>query len=486
MNFLSRALTSLTRNPLKTLLLLLIVFILAVVISGAISVQQAIQNTDSNLRHKLPPVVSINYDNDGAEEHMALTGSWPEWTSPSTETLLEIAALPQVRNYDILSSKGLFSTDLEFYIPEGAWPWSAGMGDWEVFWLKGVSRPDFVDLEEGIIEITSGRSFTQEETQSLSYVTLISEEFAQLNNLNLGSTIRLYEVIWDYEGLKQSLGDGTYTWEHDESFYIEENILSQRAYDFEVIGIFRSNAEFNIDRHHNDIRKTEQLNRFYIPNQVIHGEHQVYFENAVYVLNDSREIEEFRVAAEALLPDFWIVADASDAFAKFESSMASIVGLAEVALWVAVAASIIILSLLIVLLLRERKREIGVYLALGEQRTKVIAQMLTEVVVVALLAIVLALFVGNFLAEALSESMLKNDMIARQNAGDLVTMITPLDDMGFGLANVLAEEALLTYSVTLDAATIGLFFIFALSSVVIATILPMLYIVRLNPKKIML
>jgi len=483
MNFLSRAFTSMTRNPLKTLLLLLITFVLGIVISIAISVQQAVHNTDTNLRRRLPPVVSINYDHDGAEEYMALTGSWPEYVSLPLESLLEIAKLPQVRNYDILSFMGLASNDLEVAIPDGAWPWSSGMGDWEVFTLKGVSRPDFVDLEEGIIEVTSGRSFTQEETQGSDHIILISEEFAQLNNLHLGATLRLYEITWDY-GNHQTLEGDTYI--RDEDFYAEDNILSQRAYDFEVVGIFKSTAQFHIDKSNNEAQETWHLNRFYVPSQVIHERHQgeVWFEEVVYVLHDSREIEEFRIAAEALLPDFWIVADTSNAFATFESSMETIVGLAEATLWIAVAASVIILSLLIILFLRERKREIGVYLALGEQRVKVIAQMLTEVLTVALIAVVLALFVGNFFAEALSESMLRTAMMAERS--NSITYISTLDTMGFGLADVTVEEALALYSVSLDNTTIGLFFTFALSSAIIATILPMLYIIRLNPKKIML
>jgi len=97
---------------------------------------------------------------------------------------------------------------------------------------------------------------------------------------------------------------------------------------------------------------------------------------------------------------------------------------------------------------------------------------------------VLALFVGNFFAEALSESMLRTAMMAERS--NSITYISTLDTMGFGLADVTVEEALALYSVSLDNTTIGLFFTFALSSAIIATILPMLYIIRLNPKKIML
>lgn len=62
MNFFKRALTSLIKQVGKTVILFLLVFILATAIVGAISVRDAINNTDTNLRHNMRPIVTIHHD----------------------------------------------------------------------------------------------------------------------------------------------------------------------------------------------------------------------------------------------------------------------------------------------------------------------------------------------------------------------------------------------------------------------------------------
>jgi len=62
MNFFKRAMISILRRPVKTLILLLLVLILGTVITGAISVEGAINNTDANLRRQMRPIVSIDLD----------------------------------------------------------------------------------------------------------------------------------------------------------------------------------------------------------------------------------------------------------------------------------------------------------------------------------------------------------------------------------------------------------------------------------------
>jgi putative ABC transport system permease protein len=61
-----------------------------------------------------------------------------------------------------------------------------------------------------------------------------------------------------------------------------------------------------------------------------------------------------------------------------------------------------------------------------------------------------------------------------------------LDQMGFSSTAPPVSEVLATYNVSLDTTTVALFFAISITTVLVATILPMLYIVRLNPKKIML
>ena len=153
-------------------------------------------------------------------------------------------------------------------------------------------------------------------------------------------------------------------------------------------------------------------------------------------------------------------------------------------LWTAIGASVIILSLLVTLFLRERKREVGILLALGEKRGRIVFQFLFEVMLVAFIAVILSLLVGNLISASISENMLVNDLVARHVADQGMTFST-LDRMGFS-NNVSIDEVIASYSTSLDATTTFSFFLATISTVLLSTIIPMLYILRLNPRKIMM
>ena len=506
MSFITRAFASMTRNFGKTLLLLLIVFILGVVISGAISVQQAILNTDTNIRATVPPVATVDIDHEWLNEEFnriySETGEWPDMGDErlTIELMHEIGTLSYVRAYEISALGMMSSRDVELYISDENMHHS-WMGPWEGVSLRGVQRSNFLDLTEERIELVQGRTFTDAEAETLTYMALVSENFARVNNLNIGSTLTLEDIVWDYpdEGF-------------DDSFFVEENIFAYRSHDFEVIGIFNPLFEFDL---RDEWSSTEMSDRFentiFVPNAVIEASTVFGFEQQkemnpdaewvleasdnplewlwymnVYMLYDAGDMTAFREAVEAMTPEFYTAIDAGGDFGDIATAMDSLTSIASIILWVAIGAAVIILSLLITLLLRERRREIGIYLALGEGRTKVIAQMMTEVMVVAFVAVVLSLVAGNVLAANISETMLRNNLVAEQSWDGGGSWGGTLDMLGFSAEPPSVNEVLATYSVSLDATTVAIFFVATISTVLVATILPMLYIVRLNPKKIML
>ncbi|MCL2606802.1 MAG: FtsX-like permease family protein [Coriobacteriia bacterium] len=123
-------------------------------------------------------------------------------------------------------------------------------------------------------------------------------------------------------------------------------------------------------------------------------------------------------------------------------------------------------------------------LALGERRIVIVSQIVFEVIVIALIAICASLFIGNFISSGISETMLRNSLVAGQIADTGMTFST-LDFMGFS-NNVPIEEVMTSYDTSLNGVTVAIFFAATIGTVMVATIAPMLYILRLNPRKIML
>lgn len=78
------------------------------------------------------------------------------------------------------------------------------------------------------------------------------------------------------------------------------------------------------------------------------------------------------------------------------------------------AAGVIILTLIIMLSIRERKYEIGVLLSLGESRTKVIAQFFVEIVICMLFALGIAAASGNVVGNAVGNQLLNQQTTSQE------------------------------------------------------------------------
>ena len=288
------------------------------------------------------------------------------------------------------------------------------------FQCIGGQDPEIFDIRANKIKLVSGRTFTDDEISSLSYVAVVAQNFADNNNLTLGSKFTLDNIIFakDYTGNYEN--------------YSEEDAAAIQTYEFEVIGIFEPVKEAGKgDDGSIDFGYSQEIdNTIYTTNRVVEGSVQfteseyskmydyepsdeMYYET-YYVLNDPLELEAFKAQASELLPEFYIVADSSDSYESVAAPMRTIQQIATVVLYVAIVASLIILSLLITLFLRDRKHEIGIYLSLGEAKAKVATQVVLEVVIVAVLAISLSLFSGNILAGGVSQTMLNNQITSQQ------------------------------------------------------------------------
>src|SRR5690625_5028724 len=73
------------------------------------------------------------------------------------------------------------------------------------FTLKGINYAPVLDFEEEKGKLTDGRVFTPDEIESGTPVTIISKKLAEKNNLHVGDTFVLENVIhnYDYENDKE-------------------------------------------------------------------------------------------------------------------------------------------------------------------------------------------------------------------------------------------------------------------------------------------
>lgn len=391
----------------------------------------------------------------------------------------QIGALPYVKYFDYNTEAYINSTSLKMYDPN--------MMDQEYnyFPLRGVNYAPVLDIANGTATLVEGRVFSEEDIVKANYVVLISDKLAEQNNVFVGDIIMLNNEfqIWKEGDVEP------------------EKIVRDIA--LEVIGIFSPKVNTNQEENGGWIDYTP-FNRMYVPNGVVNAENRwmteqymiaypdsgitpdqlerVYI-NPVFVLNNPEEVESFRTEAMTYLPDYYKVIVSSDAYDSVAGPIKFIGSLSNTILYVAIGATILILSLVVILFLRDRKHELGIYLSLGESKSKVMAQILIEVVAIAVLGITLSLFTGNSIAEATSQSMMDLRAGIEGNGPDYPVY---RESMIYNPGGITEEDVMEAYSIQFSWDYVLILYGVGVGTVLLSSIAPMIYILRLKPKKIMM
>ncbi|MEI3605875.1 ABC transporter permease [Pseudogracilibacillus sp. SE30717A] len=489
MNFIKRGFLSIIRKKGKSLILLAVIFILGNLIAGAISIQQATGNVEKNIKEKLGAAATVELDYETLDSF-----SDEEWESVEIEDIdlnliKQIGELSYLKYYDYSMATNLGSESIESYQGEEMDGDVVMMGPSMDFMLKGINYAPVIDFEEQKGKLIDGRVFTQEEIDNGTSVAIISKKLAEKNNLHVGDTFTLENQVYDYD---------------DETG--EEELIDSRDVVLEIIGLFepqsvKKDQEEKTDDYMIDWMDIDYQNTVYVPNEIVASENKYYWEaymkmdeeyaamveeedesfeyyTPVFVLNNPEDIEAFEEEVNPLLPEYYTVISATDQYDSIAGPMESMSKLSKYILIVAVIATVLITGLVVLLFLRDRKRELGIYLSLGERRSHVVGQILSEIMVVALIGITLSVFSGSFLASQISDTMIK--------AGDKNTSYEEVIYYNELHTNLTTEDVLDSYEVNLNSSYILGFYGIGLLTILISTVIPLMYIVRLNPKKILM
>lgn len=210
------------------------------------------------------------------------------------------------------------------------------------------------------------------------------------------------------------------------------------------------------------------------------AEPEEYYQ-AMYVLNSTDDVEAFKQEANPLLPDYYHVVASTDQYDQIAGGMNRLGTISRYIVIVAAIATVFIISLVVLLFLRDRKQELGIYLSLGEGRGKVIGQIVIEVVLASLVALICSLVTGNLLGSAVSQTLMQSDWMTNLSQTDTYSISSTMMTNTLSYADVQSA-----YKVTFSMGYVITYLLLGLGTVLLSAILPLLYILRLNPKKIMM
>ena len=524
MTIFENVLISIKRHPVRTTILFFAIFILMSFMSVAISLSHGMLNTDALLRARFPTVATVVVDYEALmiADELGESDEF-QWVMPVL--LREIGELPYVRAFDYTAEGNHFYSEnivrvflddlfLELEPPIRGVDDNGSLAIWgirglEEFMVRGVHYPEMVDIQSGLIDLVEGRTFTQEEIDTAANVVMLSRPFLEANQLELGDIFALDFRIYRNEALADG---GVFT---RAEVYLDEHLWLSETFEFEIIGVFDQAFEvlshfdlFDVERH------IGLMNRIYVPSGIPEAtvemlinfwsevnddetiltsfleresiEEFVRYRDFMFLLYDPTYLPVFSEAASNLLPDFWHVLDLSHAYGDFAASMSVVEGLAQRMIYVGMVGILLILCLLVLLFLRERRHEIGIYLALGAAKKEIILQLFFEFFIIAVFGITCALLAGHQMASHLSASMLRQEMMQLAEDEMRITSYQYDSPQGLGFVVDLSMEELINLNdTTLTPQIVLAFYGFSLTTLFISIVFPTWLLMRSNLKNIL-
>ena len=462
----SRAVLSLIRNPVRTLIITLMILVLSSFLVGSFLIREASGNVRNIFMSNVGPIVSLT---NTSEENVYAT-SWHN-TSHSRREMYEeylnnvrkLSENERVRKADysiyLRTYTDCLHNDTENWDSYFPFDSNTFYGSFFYQFICGINQPDFPTLSSNLINITSGRSITASEISEGALVCLINE------NLRM-----------DDNGSKREIKPGDVIPIKLYSFYSEgkanmesvDNVFSEHTVYLEVVGIFHSNTSI-INRDDESFEKRENL--IYVPNPVVEKIYQMNLEmmdalpevtsdyelsvtpgitDVVYQLREMEDLPYFLTHCQGLEEKYFnydyrgnkrtlmITESASDAYEKAAVAIIQLEMISQSVICVISLVFAVLLVLVIIFTLNNRKKEMGILMSLGEGKIRIIRQIITEFLIIGFIGFTLSLGTGVLVAEPISREMMdtyvsrKDETMSTDDRGNQIIRYIDIDEEELG------------------------------------------------------
>lgn len=453
------------RGRSRTVVLALIFFVMGNVMTGALAISEASKRVSTQISDQLGSDVAIRPidANNGQNEGWRL----PELVRNQLMTHEQVVLYDEGTQLNFLFYDGSNRNLLLFKITDMVARYT------DTLIARGIQAPDFYDLATRKIDIVEGRNLSEAEIAEGANVAVVSIDMARENRFELGDTLKFRHQIGGFRNHDQALVIGS-------------------SYELTIVGFFKANTDEYFDQN-GDVKPIFSM--MYVPQAVVDREAAaevamlgetdtglatIFRPEPIYpmiILDSADHLTSFKAYVHELINDEGVqVITAHDAYDSITAPMQVISLIAQYVLGLALVATILSVTLTVLLFLRDRITEIGIYGALGESKVKTVAQFLIEVILIAGMAGTLSLLSGQILATNLTQSVVKGqiDMIDEAK-------LVKVDQSSDALINT--QEVLEVYTITLDGSTITTLFGILLASAIGGSILPLIVISSVHPKK---
>ncbi|MFE6138518.1 ABC transporter permease [Bacillus sp. NPDC057893] len=471
MNFMKRAILSMKKRVGTSLILMAVFLIVTNLVLAGFTIQNASKKAADAARKKLGADVTLGLDFDKLGKQARETGEAPNPPQLNTKETDQLAKSKYVKDYNYITHNFGIADGFKLVgVSEGE-----GKGKGSVAMVGGSGSGSEIDMNSSLMiegvrktllqesfkngksKIIDGKPITEQMKDQ--NVALMEKRLAEQNNLKVGDKVKVQS------------GD------------------KKETLEVEIIGIYETNEQ---PMGQNPPPMMNPANKLYMPYSTLKkletDEGMSSSIQVVYLLNDPQYIDAFKQEAKKSDIDFnYFKLDAHDSLYKqMIGPIENISSTSQMIIYIVSIAGAIILGLIIMLSIKTRRKEMGILLSIGEKKWKLMAQFVVEVVCIAILAFGLSITTGAKVSQYIGDNLLSSEVATASEETDTPQNGTVMMSGPGGTLQNQKEDPIDKIDVSVTGEDVGKMGGIGLAIAILATLLPALSILRLNPKQILL
>ena len=246
-------------------------------------------------------------------------------------------------------------------------------------------------FSSGVFTIKEGKNIEENDKNSI----IVHEEFAKQNNLKLGDEVDLELLDIEKSG-------------------------KIKSHKFKIIGIFSGKKQETYTGLSSDFSENMVFVDYSTSQEILNKSENNKIANKILMYSGSAESTDLalnKLKELKIDESKYFVQKDSNAFEESLESVSGIKHMIKIMTYSIMLGGIIVLSLILILWLRERIYEIGIFLSIGTSKIQIIMQFIFELLFISIPSIISSLFLGNVLIKVIAGGLInsENSMISGGN-----------------------------------------------------------------------
>ena len=238
-------------------------------------------------------------------------------------------------------------------------------------------------FSSGVFTIKKGKNIGGNDKNSI----IVHEEFAKQNNLKLGDELDLELLDTEKSG-------------------------KIKSHKFKIIGIFSGKKQETYTGLSSDFSENMVFVDYPTSQEVLNKSENNKIANKILMYSGSAESTDLALKKLKELKideSKYSVEKDSNAFEESLESVSGIKHIIKIMTYSIMLGGMVVLSLILILWLRERIYEIGIFLSIGTSKIQIIMQFIFELIFISIPSIVSSLFLGNVLLKVIVDGFINSE-----------------------------------------------------------------------------